>query len=250
MSTSVENQRVAKAAGVIMIAMLLSRILGFVREQALTTQFGLTYLTDAYFAAFAIPDLLYNLLVGGALSSAFIPVFSSYLARDKEDEAWEIASTVINIAVIGLLIGIILGEIFTPALIPLVARKFQGEKLLLTIHLSRIMFPAVLFTGLNGLMMGILNSYKNFAYPAIGAVLYNVGIIAMGVLLGPRIGVAGFSIGVIVGVLLNFFIQFPTLIRKRKLKYRPIINFRHPGVIEIGALMIPAIIGLSVSQSV
>lgn len=243
-----ENKGVARAAGVIIIAMFLSRILGFVREQAMTTQFGRTYLTDAYIAAFSIPDLLYNLLVGGALSSAFIPVFSSYLAKDKEDEAWEVASTVINIALIGLTIGIILGEIFTPYLIPVVASEFHGEKLSLTIKLSRIMFPAVLFTGLNGLLMGVLNSYKNFAYPAFGAVIYNVGIISMGVLLGPRIGIAGFSVGVIVGVIGNFLIQFPALVRKNKLKYRPVLNLRHPGVVKIGMLMLPAVIGLSVSQ--
>ncbi len=243
-----ENKKVAKAAGIIMIAMFLSRILGFVREQAMTTQFGRTYVTDAYIAAFSIPDLLYNLLVGGALSSAFIPVFSSYLAQNKEDEGWEVASTVINIAVIGLTIGILLGEYFTPHLIPIVASKFHGEKLDLTIRLSRIMFPAVLFTGLNGLMMGILNSYKDFAYPAIGAVIYNVGIIAMGVLLGPRMGIAGFSVGVIAGVIGNFLIQFPSLVRMKKMKYRMVLNLRHPGVKKIGMLMLPALIGLSVSQ--
>lgn len=242
------NKGVAKAAGVIMIAMFLSRILGFVRDQAMTSQFGRTYITDAYIAAFSIPDLLYNLLVGGALSSAFIPVFSSYLAQDKEDEGWEVASTVINIAVIGLTIGIIFGEYFTPFLIPLVASKFQGAKLDLTIKLTRIMFPAVLFTGLNGLMMGILNSYNDFTYPAIGSVVYNVGIIAMGVLLGPHLGIAGFSIGVIVGVIGNFLIQFPSLKRMRKMKYRPVLKLRHPGVKKIGLLMIPTVLGLAVSQ--
>lgn len=247
-----ENNKVAKAAGIIMVAMLLSRVLGFVREQAMTSLFGRGSLTDAYIAAFSIPDLLYNLLVGGALSSAFIPVFSSYLAKNKEDEAWKVASTVINIAVIGLTIGIVLGEFFTPYLIPLVASEFHGDKLALTIKLSRIMFPAVLFTGLNGLMMGILNSYKDFAYPAIGSVVYNVGIIAMGIslgiILGPDEGIMGFSIGVIVGVIGNFLVQFPSLVKMKKMKYRPVLDFKHPGVKEIGLLMLPAIIGLSVSQ--
>lgn len=247
-ATNEQNRGIAKAAGILMLAMLLSRVLGFVREQAMTTQFGRTYITDAYIAAFSIPDLLYNLLVGGALSSAFIPVFSSYLAKEKEDEAWDVASTVINIAVIALVVGIILGEIFTPYLIPIVASKFQGEKLALTIKLSRIMFPAVLFTGLNGIMMGILNSYKDFTSPAIGAVIYNVGIISLGIALGPYLGIAGFSIGVIVGVIGNFLIQFPTLIRMRKMKYRPVLNLKHPGVKKIFVLMVPAIIGLSVSQ--
>lgn len=243
-----EAKTVAKAAGIIMIAMLLSRVLGFVREQAMTTQFGRTFVTDAYIAAFSIPDLLYNLLVGGALSSAFIPVFSSYLAKGEEEEAWKVASTVITVAFIALTLGIIVGEFFTPYLIPLVAKDFTGEKLELTIRLTRIMFPAVLFTGLNGLMMGILNSYKDFAYPAFGAVIYNVGIIAIGIILGPYLGIAGFSIGVLVGVLGNFLIQFPSLMRMKKMKYRPRIDLSHPGVRRIFALMIPAIIGLSVNQ--
>ena len=106
----------------------------------------------------------------------------------------------------------------------------------------------MIFTGLNGLMMGILNSYKDFAYPAVGAVIYNVGIIAMGILLGPHIGIAGFSVGVIVGVIGNFLIQFPSLMRMGKMKYRPVLNLRHPGVKKIGLLMLPAVIGLSVSQ--
>ncbi len=242
------SKGVAKATGIIMVCMFLSRILGFVRDTAMTTQFGRSNITDAYIAAFSIPDLLYNLLVGGALSSAFIPVFSSYLARDREDEGWEVASTVINIAVIGLTIGIILGEIFTPNLIPLVARNFHGEKLALTVSLSRIMFPAVLFTGLNGLMMGILNSYKDFIYPAVGGLIYNIGIIVMGVILGPHIGIAGFSVGVIVGAIGNFLIQFPSLIRTRKMKYRPVLKVKDPGVKKIGLLMLPVLIGLSVGQ--
>lgn len=242
------NIGVAKATGIIMISMFLSRVLGFVRDQAMTTQFGRSNITDAYIAAFSIPDLLYNLLVGGALSAAFIPVFSSYLAQGKEDEGWEVASTVINIAMIGLTIGIIVGEYYTPYLIPIVAKNFHGEKLALTVMLSRIMLPAVIFTGLNGLMMGILNSYKDFIYPAIGGLVYNVGIIAMGVLLGPHIGIAGFSVGVIVGVIGNFLIQFPSLARMKKLKYKLVLNLRHPGVKKIGILMVPVLIGLSVGQ--
>lgn len=239
---------VAKATGIMMTSSFLSRILGFIRDQSMTTQFGRSNVTDAYIAAFSIPDLLYNLLVGGALSSAFIPVFSGYLAQEKEDEGWEVASTVINIAIIGLTVGMIFAEYFTPYLIPLIARDFHGEKLALTIRLTRIMLPAVVFTGLNGLMMGILNSYRDFIYPAIGSLLYNLGIVAMGILLGPHVGIAGYSIGVIVGVIGNFLIQFPSLKRMRKLKYKPVLKFKHPGVKKIGLLMLPVLIGLSVGQ--
>lgn len=242
------NRGLAKAAGIVMVAMLVSRVLGFVRDLAMTSQFGRSYMTDAYIAAFTIPDLIYDLLIGGALSSAFIPVFSSYLAQGKEDEGWEVASTVVNIAIVGLCIGIALGFYFTPALVSLVASKFDGERLDLTVKLSRIMLPSVLFTGLNGIMLGILNSYKKFTYPAIGAVIYNVGIIAMGLLLGPHIGIAGFSIGVVVGVIASFLLQISSLFFLRKMKYRPVFKLNHPGIKKIGSLAITSIIGLSIGQ--
>ncbi|MDA8234829.1 MAG: murein biosynthesis integral membrane protein MurJ [Clostridia bacterium] len=238
---------VAQAAGILMVAMFLSRILGFVREQAITTKFGTSADTDAYIAAFAVPDLLYNLLIGGALSAAFIPVFSGYLARGQEDDAWEAASTVANLLFIVMTVVVVLGIIFAPYLVPLVAYKFQGETLELTVLLTRIMLPAILFHGLNGLMMGILNSKNHFVASAIGGVMYNVGIIFSGLLLANQYGIIGFSIGVLVGVVINFLVQFPTLIRKG-LKYRFSLNLKHPGVRRMGILMIPAVIGLSANQ--
>lgn len=243
------GQRVAKAAGIIMVAFFVSRVVGFVREQVMTTQFGKGYITDAYIAAFTIPDMLYNLLLGGALSAAFIPVFSAYLAKDQDDDAWEVASTVINLAIILFTIGITLGIIFTPKLLPLVAYKLAHKSQQLSIVLTRIMFPAVLFTGLNGIMMGILNSYQNFLSPAIGSIIYNIGIIATGVILGKYygFGIKGFAIGVIVGVVGNFLIQIPN-VRKHNPKYRLILNLKHPGVRKMGALILPALLGLSVSQ--
>lgn len=243
------NKGLAKAAGILMIAMFLSRILGFVREQVMTGKFGQTYITDAYFAAFTVPDLLYNLLVGGALSAAFIPVFSGYLAQEQEEEGWRVASTVINLSIILLAIGIIFGMLFTPVLMKLVAYKFSGETLELAIYLTRIMFPAVLFTGLNGLMAGILNSYKHFTAPAIGAVFYNISIIFFGYVLSTYygLGIVGFSVGVIVGVIGNFLIQMP-IVKKQGFRYQMVLDWRHPGVKKIGLLMLPAMLGLAANQ--
>lgn len=238
---------VAQAAGILMVAMFLSRILGFVREQAITTKFGTTANTDAYVAAFAVPDLLYNLLIGGALSAAFIPVFSGYLAKGQEEDAWEAANTVASLILIVMTVVVILGIIFAPYLVPLVAYNFQGETLELTVLLTRIMLPAILFHGLNGLMMGVLNSYNHFLAPAMGGVMYNVGIILCGLLLASQYGIIGFAIGVLVGVVINFLIQLPTLIGKG-LKYRFTLNLKHPGVRRMGMLMIPAVIGLSANQ--
>ena len=242
------GKKVAKAAGGLMVAMMISRVLGYVREIAMTTQFGKTFATDAYIAAFTLPDLLYNLLVGGALSSAFIPVFSGYLAQDREREGWHVASTVINIVLLVMGVAIVLGMIFTRELIPLVAYKFRGETLDLTVKLTRIMFPAFIILSLNGLMMGILNSYQNFRTPAFGAIVYNLGIIIFGVLLSPKYGIAAFAIGVVAGHIGNFLVQMPALMKNGLLGYRPVIDLKHPGVRKIFVLMLPAILALSASQ--
>jgi len=241
------RKNVAKAAGIIFVMGISSRILGFVREQLLAVKFGATGISDAYVAAFTIPDFLYNLLVGGALSAAFIPVFSSYIARNEEEEAWKMASTVINLVVVIMLFCIGLGFLFTPELVKLVAHKFTGERLNTTIKLTRIMLPAVLFTGLNGFLMGMLNSYQHFLTPALGSVIYNAVIILAGYFLAGRFGIAAFAFGVVAGMILNFTVQLPSLARYG-LKYRPLIDIRHPGVVKMGKLMIPTLLGLAVSQ--
>ncbi|MDD2420645.1 MAG: murein biosynthesis integral membrane protein MurJ [Heliobacteriaceae bacterium] len=241
------GERIARAAGSIMLAMLISRLLGFVREAVIGAKFGQNEITDAYIAAFTLPDFLYFLLVGGALSAAFIPVFSSFVATNREEEGWVVASTFVNIMLFLLGCGIVLGEIFTPYLMPLVAYDFKGETLAQAIYLTRIMFPSVLFTGLAGLSMGILNSYQHFLMPAVGSVLYNIVIIACGLLLPEQLGIAAFSIGVVFGALANFLVQVPVLLRSG-FKYQFTLQLAHPGVRRIATLMIPALLGLSLGQ--
>lgn len=241
------NRQVARNATIVMIGIFISRVLGLVRERAVAQVFGRTQQTDAYFAAFGIPDLMYYLLVGGALSAAFIPVFTSYLAQDDEETAWHVASTFITATVILLLIFTVVGEIFTPQLAPLVAYDYSGEQLALLVQLMRIVFPAVLFTALAGLEMGVLNSYQHFTAPVVGPILYNLGIIAGAYVLGPKYGVFGMAVGLVVGAFGNFAIQLPVLLRYTR-AYRPILDLRHPGIRKMGALMLPAMVGLSVNQ--
>jgi putative peptidoglycan lipid II flippase len=150
--------KVAKAAGIIMVAMILSRIIGYVRDVVIYSTFSLNSFTDAYSAAFSIPDFLYNILVGGAMSSAFIPVFSSYIAAENEEEGWRVASTIFNIVIILMLGGITIGIIFSPALIRILVPCFTPENVALTVKMTRIMFIQTLFMALSGISMGILNS--------------------------------------------------------------------------------------------
>jgi len=251
---SSQNTRVVKAAGLIMLAMVISRVLGYLRDVIIYAQYGQNRITDAYNAAFSIPDFLYMMLVGGALSSSFIPVFSSYIATGREKEGWEVASVVVNVVLMLLFIGITIGYFFTPQLIVLLVPGFDSGAMELTVHLTRIMFLQVVFMALSGISMGVLNSYNHFTSPAIGSVLYNLGIIVMGVTLGglidsiwPGYGIAGFSLGVVLGAAANFAVQVPALL-KIGIKYRFSFNIFHPGVKKLGKLMVPVFVGLSISQ--
>ncbi len=242
-----ERAKVARAAGIITIAMVLSRVLGYVRDLALYAQFGQNRVTDAYNAAFSIPDFLYMILVGGALSSAFIPVFGTYLARGEDEEGWRVASSVLNFVVILLLGGIFLGLVFTYPLVRLLVPGFVPSELALTVKLTRIMLAQTFFMGLSGVIVGILNSYGHFTAPALGSVLYNLGVVTVGWVLAPYLGITAYSLGVVVGAVLNFAVQIPPLLRLG-LRYRPVLDLRHPGVRQIGSLVLPVLIGLSVSQ--
>lgn len=241
------GKRVAKAAGMLMVAMILSRIIGYVRDMVIYARFGQNNFTDAYNAAFSIPDFLYYLLVGGALSSAFIPVFSSLIATKKEKEGWIVASTIFNIIIILMLFGIAIGIVFAPTLIHILVPGFDAANMELTVKMTRIMFVQTFFMALNGISMGILNSYHHFLAPAAGAVLYNLGIIIVGLILSPYIGIMGFAVGVVAGAILNFCVQLPALF-KIGLRYKPIIDLKHPGVRKIATLILPVLIGLSVTH--
>ena len=242
------------AANILMLTTIASRILGYLRDVLIFAKFGQNNLTDAYNAAFSIPDFLYMILVGGALSSAFIPVFSGYLAREQESEGWRVLSIVFNWIMLLLAAGVALGLAFAPQLVDWLVPGFDDATKAMTINLTRIMFFQVIFMCLSGISTGILQSYKNFVAPAIGSVLYNLGIILGGVFLAapiehyfPGYGIAGFSVGVVLGAMLNFIVQFVAICRLG-IHYSLSFDLRHPGVQELLALIVPVFIGLAASQ--
>lgn len=246
---SAEPHRTAtRAAALLMVTITISRVLGFIRETAIANIFGTSYITDAFYAAFTIPDLMYYLLIGGALSSGFIPVFTSYLAKDKEKEGWEVASIFISVVLCLLVIITILGIIFAPYLVPLVAYKFTGETLTLTIKLTRIMFSAVMMTAIAGMESGILNSYQEFTASAFGPIVYNIGIIAGAIMLGKRFGVYGLAAGVLAGAAGNVLTQFFSTSKHAFGFFKFNLDIHNEGFKQIIALVIPALIGLSISQ--
>ncbi|MEG0371775.1 MAG: murein biosynthesis integral membrane protein MurJ [Clostridium sp.] len=247
-----KEDNIGRATLIVMITLFISRILGFVREVIVANIYGASVETDAFFAAFTIPDVMFNLLIAGALSSGFMPVFTSYLANDEEDKAWKSASSFITISIIFIIVFNIVGITFSKYLVPLVAPgmlKTTGG-FQLTVKLTQIMFTAVTFTVLAGLLRGVLNSYKIFTAPAIGPVLYNVGMILGAMTLGATsFGIYGMTIGVIIGAMMNFLVQIPDFRRVGGVKYLKFaVDFKDPGFKRMLTLMVPAIIGLSVSQ--
>lgn len=245
---------VLHAANILMIAMLLSRLLGYVRDIIILATFGQNSYTDAYNAAFSVPDTLYMLLVGGALSAAFIPIFSSYIARNQEQQGWKSVSIIFNWIMLLMVIGVTLGIIFAPAFVDILVPGFDAQTKQLTICLTRIMFIQVIFMCFSGISTGLLQSYKNFTAPALGSVLYNVGIIIGGLLLMkpiehffPGYGIAGFSIGVVLGAFLNFFVQFRALL-KIGINYQFSFDTKDEGFRELIILIIPVLIGLGAQQ--
>ncbi|MDR2712617.1 MAG: murein biosynthesis integral membrane protein MurJ [Clostridiales bacterium] len=249
-----QTATVAKTAGLLMLTMAISRVLGFMRDILISYKFGLERVTDVYNAAFLVPDYLYYILVGGALTAAFIPVFSQYVTTGQEKEGWKVVSIVFNLIMSLLLLGVILAAIFTPQLVRILVPKFDAMASKLTVDLTRIMLCQVIFISMAGFSMGVLHSHKKFLPPAIGSVTYSLGPILGGIFLvtpfeklWPGHGIAGFSVGVVLGALTYFLVQVPALGRVG-LEYHRSFDFRHPGVKKMFALMVPILIGISVSE--
>jgi len=241
---------VTGGALIIAATSILSRFLGLLRDRLLASTFGGGGALDSYFAAFKVPDLIFNVLVLGALSSSFIPVFIGYIKKNdpsSRDEAWRVANSILNLLLIVLIVLGILFFIFVPQIIPLIAPGFPAEKQNITIQLSRVMLVAIVFFGISNVVSGILNALKRFTSFALAPVLYNLGIIFGIVALTPRYGLMGLAYGVVLGAFLHLAIQIPSVLRVG-FRYRRILDFRHPGVRKIGALMVPRTIGLAVNQ--
>jgi putative peptidoglycan lipid II flippase len=246
-----ENKSIAKAAGVVGASTFLSRILGFIRDVVVAKYFGAGLSADAFFVAFRIPNLLRRLLAEGALTVSFVPVFTEYLTKKSRRDALELANISFTVLSMILVVISILGIILSPLIIRIIAPGFihTPEKLGLTILLNRIMFPYIFFIGLTALCMGVLNSLRHFAAPALSPVLLNISMIITVLCFSryfeqPALSLA---IGVIVGGVLQLIFQFPFL-RSKGVRFRVNFNFSHPAVKRIGLLMLPAVFGVAVYQ--
>lgn len=245
---SVRQTNILTAATVIMFLSLASRLLGLLRDRLLAHYFT-SDLVGIYFAAFRIPDLLFQILVFGALSVAFIPVFTEYLKKDRES-AWDLASSLLNLTFLIFLVLLVLLFIFAEPLSLLLVPGLPKENpahLALLVNLTRIILLAQIFFVVSAFLTGILHSFQRFLVPAAAAFFYNLGII-LGIYFGQAwFGIYGAALGAVLGAFLHFLIQLP-LTRSLGFHWRFDFHFSHPGVREIGKLTLPRSIALAADQ--
>lgn len=239
------NRTIAKSAGVIAFATFCSRLLGFLRDIALARLFGVYLYTQAFVIAFKIPNLLRDLVGEGATNAAFVPVFSEYTARHTKEEFWELANVVLNLLLVIVTALTLLGIVFSPVIIRLIAPGFisDPDKLATTIKLNRIIFPYILLVSLAAYSMGILNSLRHFTVSAFAPCLLNISIIIFVLLFGE--GIKGLASGILIGGLLQLAIQMPVLYKKG-FRINLFKRFRHPAAKTIGKLMFPRLLSSSI----
>jgi putative peptidoglycan lipid II flippase len=242
------NQRVTKAAGIVMAAFLLSQLIGLVAKILIAGSFSAGLELDAFYAANRPSETLVTIMAGGILVSSFIPVFVGFLVKKDHSAAWTLASATANIILVVMTVMACLVVVLAGPIVRIIlGAGFVPEKQILTINLLRIQAISILFFGLSGLIIGILNSYQKFLASALAPAMYQLGQIFGVLVLAPRMGIYGLAWGVVIGSILNLLIQVPTLIRLKG-KYRSNAWFKTPAVGEVFRLMGPRMFGAAVVQ--
>ncbi len=238
---------VVRASLVMTAAAIVSRLLGWIRLLVIGAEFGATSELDAYLAAFRIPDAIFQLIVAGALSAALIPVYAGYRARGEENEGWALASSVINLVVLGLAGLSALMALAAPWLVPIIAPGFDADTTALTVRLTQVMLLSPVFIGLGAVVSGLLQSHGTFGPTAVAPLVYNLAIIGAAVFVAPTLGVEALAAGVVVGAIGHLVVQLPAL-RRLEPAWRPRIDLRHRGVRRVSVLMGPRFLGLAAGQ--
>jgi len=247
---------VVRSAGVVSLAVLMSRVTGLFRESVMARLFGAGLTYDAFMLGFRIPNLTRDLFAEGALSSAFVPIFTEYLSQRSKEEAARLANLVASalIFVVGAICAA--GMIFAPQLVHLLAPGFAAVpgKFELAVSMTRIMFPFLLLVALAAQAMGVLNASNRFGVPALASTFFNIGSVGFGVVLGVWLGpslhlarIEGMAIGVVLGGALQLIWQLPSL-HHLGFRFRPAFDWSHPGLKRIFQLMVPAILGNAAVQ--
>ena len=233
------------ATVLLMAAVMLSRVIGYLREAYIAYAFGAGQQTDAYVAAFTIPDWLNYLVAGGTASITFVSIYTRFLAENREEEARKTFSAVITIMTAVMAVGIILAEIFAPQLDRLMFSKFPPAEFALCVHLTRILLPAQLFFYVGGVVSAILLSRRMFLLPAIGPLVYNGGIILGGLLFSRRLGISALAYGAVAGAFVGIFLINAIGASRLGVGYRPSFDVRNAAFREWVRLSIPLMLGVS-----
>ncbi len=260
MATKLDNpapaESVVRSAGMVSVAMAMSRVTGLLREIVMARLFGAGFVYDAFLLGFRIPNLTRDLFAEGALSSAFVPIFTQTLAHKGRKEAAQLSNLVATALIIVVGLFCLVGIIFTPAWVNLLASGFHQVpgKFELAVKLTRIMFGFLLLVALAAQAMGVLNACNRFAVPALASTFFNIGSITFGLILGYVVGphfglepITGMAIGVVLGGALQLAWQLPSL-RAEGFRFRPAIDWNHPLLRKIFSLMGPAILGNAAVQ--
>jgi len=229
----------------LMSTVLLSRIMGFLREMYIARTFGAGWKTDAFYAAFTIPDWLNYIVAGGTASITFVSIYSKFLAEKKEDEAQKTFSVILTVMGAVMVGGILLGEIFTPQLIHLMFGKFSGEQLELCVFLTRVLLPAQAFFYIGGVVSAVLLSRRLFLLPALGPLIYNGGIILGGVLFSHFVGIASLAYGAVTGAFVGIFLVNAIGAARVGIGYSPSFDTKNPAFRKWIKLSIPLMLGVS-----
>lgn len=243
------TESIAAAAFIISLAGIASRVLGLLRDRILAGQFGAGDTLDAYYAAFRVPDLIYNLVIVGALSAAFIPVFTELITKDKENDAWKLSSGVLSILLVAVGVLSVFLAIFAPVLMRLITPGFTGEKMELTIILTRIMFLSPLLLGISGVLGGILVSFKKFLVYSLAPIFYNFGIIIGAVYFVKWWGPIGLAWGVVLGAVMHMLIQYPS-VKHSGFNFRLVFmdTLKDSAIRKVLKLMLPRTLTVAVTQ--
>jgi putative peptidoglycan lipid II flippase len=242
----VTDGALARAGLTVTGAFLISRVLGWVRVLVLGNLFGAGADLDAYYAAFRIPDLMFQLVAAGAIGSSLIPVLTGLIASGERSRAERVASSVANLMLGTLLVLSILMAVFAPVIVPWLVPGFDAETTAMTVELTRLMLIAPIFLAAGALASAILNTEGRFGVAAMAPVVYNVAIVGGAILLGPSLGVFGAAIGVVVGAIAHLLVQVPAL--RQGFHYRAVADARDPATREAFTLMLPRAIGMSANQ--
>jgi len=240
------KNKIARSAGIVSVIAMIGKVIGYLCNIVIAALFGASALTDAYVIGFTIPRFFLNVLGGGSLNAAFVPVFKTYMGNDEKREAWDLAIDVLNIIFIIVAFLSIIGILVAPLLVSLFAPGFEKDTALLATKITRIIFPSLIFFCLASIVKAILQAQHRFAIPSLTPIALNLSIVLSAFFLSRYIGVISLAVGVVLGGIAQLSIQWPLLVRVG-MRYRFSIRY-HPGIKKILLLFIPLLGGVVVSR--